>query len=581
LNLNTFAPITKMMRLTVFALVYTLLCSHITVPVEIPQDYFRSPVDIPVLLSGTFGEPRNTHFHAGIDIKTEGVEGKRIYAVADGYVSRIRIAPSGYGTSIFITHPNGYVSHYAHLQRFHGSIAQWARQKQYELKMFDVDLESIPPDVLPVNKGDIIAYSGNTGGSAGPHLHFEIRDVNDKVYNPLLFGYDKMFIDNIPPAVYNIFAYNLTDDRQFTSSKTIPIVALGGGKHKVTNTIKVNRNKIGLGVQTIDQQNGTHHKNGIYELKMYVNNALHFHFRIDEFTFDKNRTVFSHCDFWRRRGSNQIVHKCFREKGNSLNAYPLIVNNGVLNLTDDQVYNITIEVYDFHGNHSSIDVKVQRDTTLSFFTAQKLAYNETILQGKRNIIRRDNLEVLFPKESFFDDLYLNITVDSNGSPYSDYFHIHDFKTPVLGYFDIAIKPKMIDSALLEKYLIVYKNYAGKILPLGGVFDDGFLKTRSRDLGLHYITVDTVAPKISPHNIYNNKLMTGLRSIIIKAYDSLSGIREYDAFVNDQWVLLEYDTKSGTFYYHFDDKVQKGANTFEVIMSDACGNASTYSTNFRY
>lgn len=545
-----------------------------------PQDYFRSPVDIPILLSGTFGEPRSSHFHAGIDIKTQGVEGKKIYAAAEGYVSRLKISPFGYGNTIYITHPNGYVTVYAHLQKYVGDIARFAKKHQHLNKSFEINIENIPSGILKVQKGDFIAYSGNTGGSAGPHLHFEVRDTTDKVYNPLLFGYSNFFIDNLPPTVYRIFLYNLDEEKQITPSKSISTLALGGGNYKVSNAIKVNKKNIGLGVQTIDQQNFTHHKNGIYELKLYANNELLYHFKMDAFTFDVGKAVYTHCDYERRLRYTQIIHKCFIERGNLLPTYVFEKNKGEIDLENEEVIDIKIEVKDFHQNISTIEAKVQFEAESDFFKPVPKVFNEQISYYKRNVIRRGDVELNFPQKTFADNISLNIKQESSSNPYSDDFHIDEAYTPVLGYYDIAIKPMNIDSGMLDKYTMIYVNEKGSKKALGGNFHNGHFKASSKNLGLHYLSIDTIPPKITPHNIYNGKNMTNNSAIIIKASDNLSGIKEYDAFVNGEWVVLqEYDGKKATFQYTFDEYTKPGENIFDIIIRDACNNASVYSAKF--
>lgn len=548
---------------------------------NVPDDYFRSPVEIPVLLSGTFGEPRSTHFHAGIDIRTDGVEGKRILAVADGYVSRIKISPHGYGNALYITHPNGYVSVYAHLQKFNPQIAKFSRQKQLENTSFEIDIEKIDPNLLPVSKGDLIALSGNTGGSAGPHLHFEIRDTTDKVYNPLLFGFDKFFKDNIAPSVTNLVVYNQGEDRQFTDSKVLPLVSLGNNKFKIATPLKVNRNVIGLGVQAIDQHNSTNNKNGIYEAKLFVEEKLVYHYQMNSFTFDVGKSVFSHCDYQRRLSGNQIIHKCFKEKGNPIKAYPFLLNNGLLELFDNTSLQVYVEISDYHGNKSTIILELIYDENSQFFKEQKASYTEFFSFDKRNIIRRDKIEANIAANTFFDDIYFHYHSEDKPSGHSDWFYLHNALTPVWNYFDVKIKLNKIESQLIDKYIVVHKNSKGGISAVGGVFENGYITSRSRNLGLHYVTIDSVAPVITPTNISPNKLMTTQKSIQLKASDNLSGIKEYNAFLNGEWVLLEYDAKNKNFEYHFDEFILKGENHFEVIISDACNNASSYAVKFKY
>jgi hypothetical protein len=250
-------------------------------------------------------------------------------------------------------------------------------------------------------------------------------------------------------------------------------------------------------------------------------------------------------------------------------------------LVENNLTNVSIEILDFHGNKSTIVLELIFDETNTFFKEQKNNYTEYFSFDKRNLVRRDKVEANFATNTFFDDLYFEYKTDEKPSSNSDWFYLHHALTPVWNYFDVKIKLNKIDSQLLEKYVVVQKNAKGGISALSSTFENGYITARSRALGLHYVSIDTVAPVITPVNISANKVMTTQKTINLKASDNLSGIKEYNAFLNGEWVVLEFDAKNKNFTYYFDDTVLKGENTFEVIISDGCNNFANYFVSFRY
>ncbi len=548
---------------------------------QYPRNDFRSPLDIPLYLSGTFGEPRNTHFHAGLDIKTAGVEGKNVYAIGDGYVSRVKVSAWGYGNTLYITHPNGYTSVYAHLSKFDDKIADWVKQKQIEQTSFEVDLDSLDATIFPLKMGEIIAKSGNTGGSHGPHLHFEIRDSLERPINPFLFGFDIRVKDNVKPSLYNLMIYNLTGGKQFSNTKTIKLKG-SAGKYNLTETIKVNKDVISFGINTTDKFNDVHNQNGVYDIKMYFDGELNYHYQMNRFSFDNARDVLTHCDYWLKRNKNQTVHKCFVEPGNKLDTYNYLINDGNIYLHDNLVHHVKIEVSDFHQNKSELTFKIQKDENSDFFKEKEINFQEVLVQGRNNHYKSNDLDIKMKADVLFENMYLKIQKETRSS-LSDIFHIGDVKIPAFDWFDVKMKVKEINENLKEKYLIAFKNYKGYVKSLGGVFDEQTktITAESRAFGDYYIAVDTIAPRIISLSISEGKIMTKYTKFQFKITDNLSGIDEYNCFVNGNWVVLALDGKNRLYTYTIDENIVKGENNILLIVKDKRNNSSIYNASFLY
>lgn len=546
-----------------------------------PKNDFRSPIDIPIYLSGTFGEPRNTHFHAGLDIKTGGVEGKNIYAIGDGYISRVKVSGWGYGNTLYITHTNGYTSVYAHLSKFDDEIAQWIKTQQEAKTTYELNLDSLDASLFPVKKGDVIAKSGNTGGSHGPHLHFEIRDSLERPINPFLFGFDIRVKDNVKPGLYNLVVYNLGSDRYFSNSKIIKLSG-SGGKYALAETIKVNKDEIGFGINTTDKFSDVHNHNGVYEIKMYFDGELMYHYQMNRFSFDEAKYVLSHCDYWRKRNNNLTIHKCFVEQGNKLETYNYLNNNGNIFLYDYELHNVKIEVTDYHKNTSTLNFTVQRDDNSNTFKDKEPIFQDVLVQGQKNRYQNEDITLEIPENALFDNIYLNIKKEARSS-ISDGFHIGDKTKPAFTWFHVTLKTKLLVHDLKEKYLMAFKNYKNKVKSLGGVLNeaDQSIKAESRAFGYYYVTLDTIPPKITSLSVSKGKTMTNYKAIQFKIVDNLSGIEEYDCFINGEWVVLAIDGKKALYTYYIDDKVKKGINHILLVVKDERNNASTFDAEFVY
>jgi murein DD-endopeptidase MepM/ murein hydrolase activator NlpD len=327
-----------------------------------PLTDFRSPLDIvPPALAGSFGELRSNHFHSGIDFRTNQRTGYPVYATADGYISRLRVQNSGFGLALYINHPNGYTSVYGHLSRFNPKIAQQVKNIQYQKKSYEID-EFPSTDLIPVHKGDIIAYSGNTGSSGGPHLHFELRDTKtEATINPQFLGIQ--IPDNIPPVIFAMYVYRLNGKpfSEFTPKQYFQVIG-GGGKYNLNKVSTINLSgEVGFGITTTDKHNGASGINGVYAIELFVDGASVFTSALERFSFENSKAINSHLDYPAYLNLKKSIQKSFVDPGNPLQIYSNLVNNGKLNFNDGKLHRIKYQVTDSKGNKSTLEFNVQAD----------------------------------------------------------------------------------------------------------------------------------------------------------------------------------------------------------------------------
>ncbi|PNQ72299.1 peptidase M23 [Hanstruepera neustonica] len=539
-----------------------------------PQDYFRAPLDISLIPSGTFGELRSNHFHSGLDIKTQQREGLSVYAIADGYVSRIKVSHYGYGKALYITHPNGYVSVYGHLQKYAPEIESYIKNLQYEQETFEIEVFPNPIEI-PVHKSDIVAYTGNTGGSGGPHLHFEIRDNQERPINPLLFGLEIQ--DNTRPTIKEVYAYPLSNDAHINSSKEkqkLRLIPLQNGDYSVENIEAYG--KIGFGIETIDRQDLATNQNGVSNIQGIFNGNLMFEIDFKRFSFDETRHINRLIDYKHYKEDKTRIQKLFVEPENPLSMYKNLDNNGYLRVEDSTNSVYKIKVNDFHNNPTWLTINIEGKKTDDIKSKPDSVTPFFIYAKKNNELLNKNVSVNFPENTFYDDFYVDFNVRN------DTLTLHEDIVPVRDNFSISFDITNYEYPESEKLyiarLVGYKNqYA---LYSSTKKKENKLTTYTQTLGTYALVLDTINPKIKPVNFSKGKWLSKYRFLKIKIEDNESGISNYRATLNGKWILMEYDYKKNELTYDFNDAVStETENNLKVIVTDNVGNSSTFETLF--
>lgn len=562
-----------------------LFLSFISSAQEITKGYFRSPLDIPLYLSGNFGELRSNHFHAGLDIKTQGVEGQKVYAIADGYVSRIKVSPYGYGTALYVTHPNGFTSVYGHLKKYNETIEKVVKAYQYQKEQFSVQIFP-PPYQLQVKKGDVIAYSGNSGGSGGPHLHFEIRNTKtEHPYNPLFFGFD--IKDNVNPDIYAVTIYPLNDSSFINGSnrkKRIKAKGANGIYRFISNSPINLYGEFGFGIETVDRMSGTENTYGLHNIKLSYDSKPIYEHQIDEFAFHEGRYINSYLDYETYIKKRKRVQKSFIQKGNRLRIYKQLENKGTVSIRDGKEHVLKYTVSDLNGNNSSIQFKVSGNST-------KIPSQAQLKQGapkvkffpynQRNTFVEDSLLLDLPKGVLYDDLYFEYQkTGALSNTVSPVYWLHNHYTPLHSYITISIKGSHLSASQRNKALIVSTVDRKHLYAEGGKWKGDNISAKTRSFGGYAIALDSIAPKITPINIYANANMSKKWSISLKITDNLSGIGSYRGTIDGKWVLMEYDAKNDKLSYFFDDeRLKSGQHVFQLVVKDKVGNKKIYKANF--
>jgi hypothetical protein len=551
---------------------------------EIPKDYFRSPMDIPLILSGSFGELRNNHFHSGLDIKTEGVEGKNIYAVAEGYISRVRVSGFGYGKALYITHPNGLVSVYAHLKSFNDSIGKFVKDYQYANETFDVDINP-EPGLLSVKKGEIIAFSGNSGGSGGPHLHFEIRDEKtEHALNPLHFGFK--ITDNIKPIISEIIIY-LIDELSSVNNAQKPLkVKTSGVSGKYNLQLQaplIIHGKTGFGINTHDLANNSSNRLGVYSIELKVNGERIYYYEMKRFSFDDTRCLNTHVDYYHCKKYKTWYHRSIVAPNNTLTAYEDVKEGGIFNFSEDSIYQMEYIVKDFFGNTSVLNFDIKGISKPSIQPASRLSPKAVAFFkfNESNVFKNDLININFPAGVFYDDLHFEFSqAEPLPGSISPLFKVHHEYEPVHATYTLSIKLNSLPMHLRRKALVVHIDEKGGKTPVGGDLREETLTSSPKLLGNFSVMIDSIKPSITALNVPVGGNMTGLKEIRFKISDNLSGIKSFRGTLNGNWILMEWDPKNNLLYHSFEKNLPPGKYEFYLEVKDQRGNTAEYSIDIR-
>lgn len=534
-------------------------------------------MDLPIKLSGTFGELRTNHFHSGIDIKTNRVEGLNIYSYEKGYISRIQVSTYGYGKAIYITHPDGKITVYAHLSKFSEKIQNYVKDIQYKRKKFAIKVYPKESEIL-IEKNEIIGYSGNTGSSSGPHLHFELRDKNNMPVNPLKYRNIEI-IDTIIPSLKGVYYKELKYNNgkledNYSRFKKIKFIENDNGKY-LTDTIYTN-GVIGFGVNSFDLMNNSNNFYGLNKIITKINDSVNFKINFDKFSFDEWTYINTYVDYAYFKRTNEKIQKLYIENINPLNLYDRSLGDGALKLNDSKniLINYKIILFDFNNNTTVINIPI-------VFTDQR---KEEIFQKKGNINIQNNLDKKIRLENYFVE-FKKGTFDYNTSltisESNNTINIDNDTIPLRKPFTIKYSLKNIDDSR-KKYLYLGmkgpKNYHYFIS--SEKFNDSIIG-HAKKLGKFKILTDSIPPDINFYNLKNDQWISNRKKLTIKIKDNESGIKSFNGWINNKWILLEYESKKNMLTYDFEDKVNSNDSKNELVVSvkDNCGNVSMKKITF--
>lgn len=541
-----------------------------------PKNYFIYPVDARISLAANFGELRPNHYHMGLDCRTNQVVNRPVKAAADGYIARVSIASFGFGQAIYINHPNGLTTVYGHLNSFFPALGKYVKEKQYQQELWNVDL-NFPPALFPVKKGQFIALSGSTGGSQGPHCHFEIRDTKtDKVLNELLFGLP--IPDNVPPSIERLYMYDRNKSTYSQVPTHLPIKKVNGRYITSQNIIPVYSDKISFGITANDKQSGSHNPNGIYEAVIYLDDQPLSAFQLDSISYDETRYVNANIDYKTRAEGGPYIQHLSRLPGYPQGVYKDINGDGVIQLTDSNVHQIKIVVKDTNGNTSVLEFKIKKDVVTE--DPKNVSYDQKEFRpGFVNVFENENLQIYLPAATLYDSVAFTQSETESSIPYV-YSSVHSVLSglvPAQEYFTVRIKtdrplpPNLYDKVLMKR------TWKGKSEVVKANKNDDWYSAKFNAFGDFELVADDKPPVIYA-SFHDNANLSHATRIIITPKDNNDEIKDFRAELDGNWLRFTND-KGRLYIYHFDEKCPRGTHELKISVEDEAGNKTVRILHF--
>ena len=559
---------------------YRAPLSVINIPVPNHASMFTSPVKRAITLSGTFGELRPNHFHAGLDIKSlNGKVGEPVYAAAGGFVSRIKISAYGYGKALYMQHPNGHTTVYGHLNRFIPEIENYVKREHYKRERFELDL-SLPPGTFSLSPGQLIAYMGNSGSSTGPHLHFEIRNsMSEHVLNPLEYGIPVQ--DELSPSIYAVKLYAQSSGTEIPLH-TIKILNEDddeGRKYVVEkDTLSINSSVAGIGVKVYDRAYSSSQRLGVFGIKLFADDRLMYHFDMKNFSFDEMRYSNAHRDYEEQVKSRQVFHRLFRLAGNKLPIYKESMDDGWISLQNNEIKKIRIETFDYSGNVSRLEFYLKQASG----PPPALPIGDKYISYDQDFEYADqDLKISIPKNRLYSDAYFNFEKIATKQSQASVFKICDVSIPLHRSYSISIQAGDIPLRYKKKATIGQVQ-GGSLSNQGGKWEGNWLQTNVNSFGNYTIVIDTVAPAIKPVLFKSDMTKSNEMKFKISDNFNVGGTADemtYTAWVDGKWILMELDSKSDVITHTFDEHIAKGKHSLKIKLADDKGNESTFNHTF--
>ena len=548
-------------------ILFLFISININSQTNFPKNYFSNPLDIELILNGNFGESRPSHFHSGIDFKTQFKEGLNVFSSAKGYVSRISIKHGGFGKALYINHPNGYTTVYAHLKNFNKKIEDYIKKIQYNKKSYQIE-HYFKKDVIKILKNENIGKSGNTGSSFGPHLHYEIRlTKNQKAINPQLFEID--IKDTRRPIINSVFLYKLDSLNKISEPIKLKIKRINDSIYQ-SEEVTAN-GTIGFGISGFDRQDLANNKNGIYKYSTIYDNKENIEFNFNSFFFEESIKIKTLIDYKYYIENKSRIVKLFKDHGNNLSIYS---NNksGYINIENDiSLYQITLA--DLKGNKSTIKIPITKGdikkSTLKKVNSKDL--NTTINNKLNYNFEFENAEIKIAKNTFLKNVKLNIDTSIDSIKIIN---------PEIAVFK-NIKINFLNKEKRKgNYLALKDNNGNESFASAKLNNKNYFYHKTKSLGTYFIKNDSLNPLIELKNFKNNDWISNKSSIKIKILDKETGIKNYNVKINGKWMLFEYEYKKNELFYNFDSYfINKKKNSIEVSVEDMAGNKSQKNFTF--